>query len=126
MKNKEQLIKEIEDQIASTKVSFGLYISLPIEDGEALLNLLQGEKSWISVEEALPTEQWQECWVWGEGFEEPDRDEWVNDRGQPRRWANGPEEDRDFIASGWYANTGCKITHWMPCETPKRPLPPQN
>ena len=126
MKNKEQVITTIRAQLAVAKEIGSDFISLTTGEGKALLSLLQQpDKEWISVEDTLPVGDWQECWVWAEDFEEPDRDEWVNDRGQPRRWANGPEEDKDFIASGWYANTGNKITHWMPIDTPKRPLPPK-
>lgn len=80
--------------------------------------------NWIRVEDALPTEKGQECWVWSDEWEdgaEADLDTWEGNRGEAGRWANGPEETRDFVRSGWYTNTGMNITHWMPFEKPSKP-----
>lgn len=76
---------------------------------------------WIRVEDGLPTEKDQLCWVWGEGFEEPEMDTWEDDRGKPGHWSNGPEETRDYVKSGWYENTGKKITHWCEVAAPAKP-----
>ncbi len=79
---------------------------------------------WIKVEDALPIIDGQDCWVWSDDWSddaEPEMDTWEGNRGEPAQWANGPEEDRDFIRSGWYTCTGMNITHWMPIERPERP-----
>lgn len=80
--------------------------------------------NWIKVGDALPTEIGQECWVWSDEWEngaEPDTDTWEGNRGEAGHWANGPEETRDFIRSGWYTSTGMNITHWMPVKKPSKP-----
>lgn len=84
--------------------------------------------SWIRVEDRLPKEEGQLCWVWSSTDWDkcaiPEMDTWEGDRGQRFRWANGPEETRDGVKSGWYSCMGMNITHWMPAAAPKSPEPP--
>lgn len=80
---------------------------------------------WVSVEEALPTEEGQDCWVWCKELGEPELDNWEGGRGEKAVASMGPNETREFIKSGWYYNDMQPITHWMPVDAPKVPEPPK-
>ena len=129
MKSKEKLMKAIEAQLAVAKETKSDFISLTTGEGRALLKELESKVGeWVRVEDELPTEEGQDCWVWSDEWEDgadPEWDNWEGNRGEQRQWANGPEEDREFVASGWYTCTGMNITHWMPVIVPAKPQPPK-
>ena len=78
---------------------------------------------WISVDERLP-EQGEDTWIYTpestEGYQ-VFADTLEGRRGHPGRWANGPEESRVFIRSGWLDSPGDNVTHWMPIMKPDPP-----
>jgi hypothetical protein len=78
---------------------------------------------WISVNDALPTEVGQDCWIWCDKMNYPDADWWEGERGETTA-AFFPDGEHEYVKSGWYYNDMLPITHWMPIPRPEPPEPP--
>ena len=87
--------------------------------------LSEGRREWISVNDALPTEEGQDCWVWCKEMGEPELDNWDGGRGEKAIAILGDDKRVEFIKNGWYYNDMQPITYWMPIDEPIIPEPPK-